>query len=101
MSLNRDEDLLLRYLHDHPDEERFWRARVLEIDRAATELPARTASLERELRAYAAERSRAEASLQRAFGTGPVSVRNLAEHLFRVWAPPRAKARRSPPREEA
>jgi hypothetical protein len=97
VSLNRFEDVLLGYLRSHPDEERHWRTRVLELDRAGAPLAERTAALERELRAYAGERARADGTLAEAPGSARVSLRNLSEHLFRLWVPPRPKPPRSSP----
>ena len=56
MSLNRCEDAFLAYLRAHPDEQRFWTARVLETDRRGGSSDMRASALELELRAYAAER---------------------------------------------
>lgn len=89
MSLNRCEDAFLHYVRSHADELRFWQGRVLEIDRLPSPLADRTAVLERELRAYAAERTRSDRALGESFGTGTVSLRNLAEYLLRTWPPPR------------
>lgn len=95
MSLNRNEDELLRYLRRHPDEQRFWQARVLEIDRRPDSAEGRALTLERELRRYAAERAASDATLGEAIGAGQVSLRNLAEYLLRAWPPPREPRRPS------
>jgi hypothetical protein len=89
VSLNRCEDALLRYVRTHPDEHRFWTARVLDLDRAGGSPAERTQALEGELRAYAAERIRADPGLADAFGAARTSLRNLAEHLLSAWTPPR------------
>lgn len=90
MSLNRCEDTLLAYLRTHPDEQRFWQARVLDVDHGSSSArEERVAALERELRAYAAERAHADAELRDAFGAGQVRLRNLAELLLATWTPPR------------
>lgn len=95
MSLNRCEESLLHYVRDRPDEHRFWSARVLELDRGEGSAGARVATLERELRAYAVERGRADPALLDTFGGGRVSLRNLAEYLLAVWTPPRPPRRRA------
>lgn len=97
VSLNRCENALLHYLRAHPDEQRFWTARVLDVDRAALSREEKSATLERELRAYAAERAMADAVLRDGLGAGRVSMRNLAEHVLALWTPPRASASRSSP----
>ena len=93
MSLNRSEDALLRYLRSHPDEQRFWQARVVEIDRRPVSAESRAVELERELRQYAAERAASDPGLGEAIGAGSVSLRNLAEYLLRAWPPPRSPRR--------
>jgi hypothetical protein len=93
VSLNRCEDALLHYVRAQADEHRYWHGRVLELDRQPDSLNERTARLERELRAYAAERSRSDRALGDAFGAGAVSLRNLAEYLLRTWPPPRPARR--------
>src|SRR5262245_1375361 len=85
VSLNRCEDALLHYLRANPDEQRFWTARVLAVDGGADSREEKTAMLERELRAYAAERAVADAGLREALGAGRVSLRNLAEHVLALW----------------
>jgi hypothetical protein len=94
VSLNRCEDALLAYLRAHPDEERFWHGRVNACDRAEGSRESRAAGLERELRAYAAERGRADPSLREALGAGTVRLRNLAEYLLAAWTPPRVAPKR-------
>lgn len=93
VSLNRCEDAFLHYLRSQPDEHRFWHARVLEADRQPGPAEARTAELERALRAYAAERARSDLGLGEELGAGRISLRNLAEFLLRSWPPPRPTKR--------
>lgn len=95
MSLNRCEDAFLLYLRDHPDEQRFWQARVLDAARANAPDEQRAADLERALRDYAAERARSNPVLDETLGGGRVSLRNLAEYLLRTW-PPAKPAKRRP-----
>lgn len=88
MSLNRYEQAIFDYWARQPDEGRHWRAKVVEATaggRGGAEVAWR---LERELRAYAQERSAHVASLREfAAGAGRVSLLNLAEHLIRLWGP--------------
>jgi hypothetical protein len=93
VSLNRAEDAVLSYMLAHADEERFWRARVLEIDRAGGALVARSNLLTRELQDYAAERAGSVAAL-RDLAETRVSMRNLAEYLLFTWTPPKPAAKR-------
>lgn len=97
VSLNRCEEALLHYLRSNPDEQRFWHARVLAVDRSLDPREERTAELERALRAYARERARADASLDETLGAGHVSLRNLAELLLATWPPPRPAAKKPAP----
>lgn len=89
VSLNRCEDALLQYVRGRTDEERFWRTRVLEIDGKGGPLERRAATLESELRDYAAERSHVDARLEDSLGAGVVRMRNLAEYLLATWTPPK------------
>jgi hypothetical protein len=93
VSLNRCEDALLKYVRGRADEERFWRTRVLAIDGNGGPLEHRAAKLESDLRDYAAERARADATLHDKFGAGAVRMRNLAEYLLAVWTPPKGPRR--------
>lgn len=88
VSLNRSEDALFDYLRAHADEERFWRSRVVELERASRSANSRAMRLANELREYALERGRANPSLEEALGAGRVSMINLAEYLLRVWTTP-------------
>jgi hypothetical protein len=94
VSLNRCEDALLSYLRSNPDEQRFWHACVLAIDGSPVPREERMAELERALRAYAGERARADPSLGESFGSGHISLRNLAEYLLATWPPPRPMAKK-------
>jgi hypothetical protein len=96
VSLNRCEETLLRYVRAHPDELRFWTARVLEIDRRGGTPIERVHALEGEMRAYAGERARADRDIAEAFGPSRVSLRNLAEHLLATWTPPRPARKAKP-----
>ncbi|MGH8020217.1 MAG: hypothetical protein ACREIA_18450 [Opitutaceae bacterium] len=94
MSLNRSEDALLSYLRSHPDEERFWRARVQNLDRGGVAREELSVILERELRDYAAERINAAPVLRDTFGVGKVSLRNLAEYAIFSWTTPKPAKKR-------
>lgn len=99
MSLNRCENALLSYFRDHPDETRFWTARVLEIDRTPGTKESRATQLDQELRNYVAERVRANPSLIETIGSGTVSMRNFAEYLLAVWTPARGPMSRAQQRQ--
>lgn len=84
------------YLHAQVDEKRHWQEVVRrEFTRAEGDTHAAAAVLERELWNYFAERAevvepfRGEA---RRVGLVRTSMRNLAELLLRLWAPPPAKS---------
>lgn len=92
MSLNRNEQMTYDYLHAQADEKRHWQDVVRrEFARAEGDPHAAATVLERDLWRYYAERAevaepfRGEA--QRA-GLARTSMRNLAELLLRLWAPP-------------
>jgi len=93
MSLNQTEQTLFAYLESHVEERQFWQAKVRELMSASRNDPATAAALAGELRRYGEERG--------SVGALPVQVhdkkglelsgfRNLAEHLMRIWGPPRA-----------
>lgn len=92
MSLNRSEQMTFDYVQSQPEERRFWIDKV----RAAGALAdphAAAVRLEADLWEYYRERAsvvpnfRAVAARE---GMARVSMRNLAEHLLRLWGPVRA-----------
>ena len=98
MSLNRYEQAIFDYWERQPDEKRHWQRKVVEATARAGGDAAVARGLERELRAYAQERSAHVAALRELGGLAArLSLLNLAEHLIRLWGPlpkPRSPAER-------
>jgi hypothetical protein len=96
MSLNRREQLTHDYLLARPDERRHWESVVRgEAARAAGDAHAAAAPLERALWAYFEERAAVTEPFRGEFrreGAARTSMKNLAELLLRLWAPPPAPA---------
>jgi hypothetical protein len=93
MSLNRAEQRLFDYIQSRTEEVRYWRERVLEIDRQPVTRETLSRQLADDLSSYFEERSRHEVELRQEAGEAPrrVSLRNLAEYLLNTWPPPRPK----------
>jgi hypothetical protein len=94
MSLNRSEQLLYDYVQHHPDERHYWQTKVQTIVAGSGELPLAVARLDSELWRYHEERSAvvpAFAAASRALGGKRISMKNLAEHLVRLWTEPKPK----------
>lgn len=94
MSLNRYEQAVFEYWERQPDEKRHWRAKIESATRGPAGMDV-ARGLERELWAYAKERSPFVPALRDvAAGGGRVSFLNLAELLVRLWGPlPKPKPR--------
>jgi hypothetical protein len=96
MSLNHYEQAIFDYWERQPDERRHWEAKVTEMTRIQ---PAAEAArpLERELWEYFVERRQHVPQLRDPGlpGLARVSLLNLAEHVIRLWGPPR-KPRKPP-----
>ena len=98
MSLNRCEQMIFDYVLGHPDERHFWEDKVRALAAGARDGHAVATELEGELWRYLEERSRVAEpfrSMAARENLRRISLRNLAEHLLRMWSPPRPK--RSPP----
>lgn len=92
MALNSGEQQLFDYVQKNPEERRFWEQKVLTIAAAHEDDMTTAVALDNELRAYAIERMRVVRDLE---DLPPgMSLRGLAEHLIRVWAPPRPKKKK-------
>jgi hypothetical protein len=94
MSLNRSEQMIFDYLKSHPDERHYWIAKVQKTAGAAVDEATATARLESELWRYFEERSGVAAPFKEAArreGLRRTSMKNLAEHLLRLWVAPRPK----------
>lgn len=87
MSLNRYEQAIFEYWEKQPDEKRHWRAKVESATCGLAGSPQVARELERELWAYAQERSPFVATLGDVTRGGRVSFLNLAELVIRIWGP--------------
>lgn len=93
MSLNRTEQFVFDYLQRNPEEKHHWTQKVRVVAGGAANEHAAAATLDAELWHYFRERC-AVAEPFRQFsqaGMQRTSFRNLAEHLIRLWTPPKAK----------
>lgn len=94
VSLNRSEQILFDYLMQQPDERHFWQQKVRATAQQTADGHAAALRLEADLWAYHVERSGVvEPFRSHAVREGLVrtSMRNLAEHLLRLWTEPRPK----------
>jgi len=92
MSLNRIEQMLFDYLQRHTEERHFWQAKVRELMQKTESDFVVAADMADRLRIYYEERSRAVPSLHELAsqeGLRRISLRNLAEHMMRIWGPVR------------
>lgn len=99
MSLNRSEQALFDYLEQHVDERHFWQEKVRLLARDSADDHAVAVRLETTLWAYYVERSEVAEpfrSLAAREGLARTSMRNLAEHLLRLWVAPRPKRKPRP-----
>ncbi len=94
MSLNRSEQILFDYIQQHREERQFWLNKVHAIVTGSLDIPSAVARLDGELWRYYEERSAVVpvfVAAARAFGSKRVSMKNLAEHLVRLWTEPKPK----------
>ncbi len=94
MSLNRNEQMVYDYLQTQPEERRHWEGKVKSEAARAGDPHAAAFSLEGELWRYYVERSGVAEPFRgttRREGLSRTSMRNLAELLLRLWAPPPPK----------
>jgi hypothetical protein len=94
MSLNRSEQLLHDYVESHRDERHYWVRKVQMIARESTDTPAAVARLDSELWRYYLERSEVAPAFMaaaQAYGLRRTSMKNLAEHLIRLWTEPKPR----------
>jgi hypothetical protein len=100
MSLNRDEQMVYDYLQTRPDERRHWEDVVKREAARAVDPHAAAFVLEGDLWRYYRERAEATEPFRshvRREGAKRVSLRNLAELLLRLWAPPPPPQKKSLP----
>ena len=96
MSLNRSEQMVFDYVQSHPEERHYWLVKVQKTAATTGDEHAAAVRLEQELWQYFEERSQVAEpfrSATRREGLRRTSMRNLAEHLLRLWVAPRAKKR--------
>jgi len=96
MSLNRAEQMVFDYLQANPDEKRHWLEKVTGISKRARDPHVAAIELEDELWRYFEERSAVATPFREKAqreGLRRTSLRNLAEHLLRLWAPVKVKPR--------
>ncbi len=94
MSLNRLEQNLYDYVQKHPDERHHWMQKVRNLSARSPDPHTASLQLDADLWYYLSERASVIPELRQALQPNParrVSLRNLAEYLLRLWAPPRAK----------
>ncbi len=94
MSLNRSEQILFDYLQRHADERQHLQNKVRAIVAGLPDVAAAVARIDSELWRYYEERSAvapAFVEAARAHGLKRTSMKNLAEHLVRIWTEPRPK----------
>jgi hypothetical protein len=92
MSLNNVEQILFDYLQHHTEERHFWQAKVRELMEKSDNDFAAATGLAQGLWMYYEERCRAVPLFHEAYareGLRRISLRNLAEHLMRIWGPVR------------
>ena len=92
MALNQTEQRLFDYIQKNLEERHFWEQKVRALAAAHPDDFAAGAAIDAEMRAYVIERVRVVKSLSD-MPVG-ISMKNLAEYLLRVWAPPRPKKKR-------
>jgi hypothetical protein len=90
MSLNRVEQVLFEYIQHHAEEGHFWQAKVREVMQKNENDQVAAKGLAEELWRYYEERCRViplfhEISARE--GHQRISLRNLTEHLMRIWGP--------------
>ena len=94
MSLNSREQMIFDYVQSHPDERHSWVEKVQKTSVQATDEYEAARLLEDPLWRYFEERSAVASPFKEAAkreGVRRTSMRNLAEYLVRLWAPPRIK----------
>jgi hypothetical protein len=102
MSLNASEQMIFDYVQRHPDERHYWVQKVQKTCAQALDDYAAARSLEPELWRYFEERSSVASPFKEAAarqGLRKTSMRNLAEHLVRLWTVPRPKKPTASPSE--
>jgi hypothetical protein len=102
MSLNSSERMVFDYVQTHPEERQYWVEKVRKTSAACADDHSAAAALEPDLWRYFEERSAVASPFKDAArhqGVRRTSMKNLAEHLLRLWTEPRPKKRPANPLE--
>jgi len=94
MSLNRTEQRAFDYISANAEERHYWQNKVQTIARDAVDPHVAAIRIDTELWHYYRERSGIVPELREAAqreGLARTSMKNLAEHLLRLWVAPRPK----------
>lgn len=94
MSLNRIEQRLFDYIGSNAEERHYWQNKVQTIARDAGDPHVAASRIDAELWHYYRERSGIVPEFRDAAqreGPARTSMKNLAEHLQRLWVAPRPK----------
>jgi hypothetical protein len=94
MSLNRSEQMLYDYVQGHKDERQHLLDKVRGIVARSAETPEAVSRIDAELWRYFEERSAVVpefAAAARAYGLRRTSMKNLSEHLVRLWTEPKPR----------
>lgn len=103
MSLNASEQMIFDYVQRHPDERHYWVEKVQKTSARSADDYEAARVLESDLWRYFEERSAVASPFKevaRREGLRRTSMRNLAEHLVRLWVQPRPRKKTSSPVEE-
>jgi hypothetical protein len=99
MSLNRSEQRVFDYVQSHAEERQYWFGKVQTIAAALVDPHAAANRLEGELWRYHQERSAVVPAFREVAqreGIQRTSMKNLAEHLLRLWVAPKSKKPAAP-----
>jgi hypothetical protein len=94
MSLNPSEQMVFDYIQRHPEERQYWSEKVRKTCAGFTDGYAAASALEADLWRYFEERSSVVSPFREVAqhqGVRRTSMKNLAEHLIRLWTPPKKK----------
>jgi hypothetical protein len=88
MSLNRCEHYLFEYIQTHKEEGQYWQGKVHSFTRKNLDIHEMAAELEQGLWAYYLERAGGSPKFAQGMPSKDLkrtSMRNLADHLIRLW----------------
>lgn len=103
MSLNKYEQTLFSYIDRHPEERKYWHAKLHEASRQTSDPTNLARELERAMWDYYSERTEHVPVLKElnSGGLRRVSFLNLTEYLLRVWGPPPKPKKRTTPETDS